>query len=290
MKKENGLVEISIEQMHPIFYNALQYFDSFCQKNGINYFVMWGTLLGLVRGGEIILWDDDMDVGMSRKDFSIFLKLRKEFNNADYSACYFDDGSKIEVNEIRIKINGLYFHNKFESGKYDRRVAIDVFVYDSVPDTKENIDRTFSSLFRINKLLSIKYYLRGSRNRFNSFAHFLVSKLLVFPTGKYLHKKYEIISQRFDTSNTKKVFFPATIIDGRLFPYDRSIFENLERRQFGPIQVMCPKNPIPLLLAAYGKTWNIPIDRSLGVSLRLKFFANKDLLVKSQVFYQEDKQ
>ena len=43
--------------------------DKACAANGMEYFAEWGTLLGTVRHGGFIPWDDDLDVGMKRKDY-----------------------------------------------------------------------------------------------------------------------------------------------------------------------------------------------------------------------------
>ena len=46
-------------------------FDQICQKLGIFYWAHAGTLLGAVRHEDIIPWDDDVDVGMLKKDVDI---------------------------------------------------------------------------------------------------------------------------------------------------------------------------------------------------------------------------
>lgn len=52
----------------------LKVFDAICVKHGIEYTLDGGTLLGAVRHGGFIPWDDDLDVNVMRKDF---LKLRE---------------------------------------------------------------------------------------------------------------------------------------------------------------------------------------------------------------------
>jgi lipopolysaccharide cholinephosphotransferase len=55
--------------------NVLFAFDRFCKENGMRYWLHGGTLLGAVRHGGFIPWDDDTDVGMMREDFDRFIKI-----------------------------------------------------------------------------------------------------------------------------------------------------------------------------------------------------------------------
>ncbi|MER8322390.1 LicD family protein, partial [Acinetobacter baumannii] len=68
-----------------------------CTKHNIQYFAEWGTLLGTVRHGGYIPWDDDMDISMKREDYNRFLKyavqdLPREYEVVNYETIdeYYD--------------------------------------------------------------------------------------------------------------------------------------------------------------------------------------------------------
>lgn len=51
--------------------------DRLAKKHGLQYFITAGTLLGAVRHGGFIPWDDDIDVVMTTKDYKKLAKLAK---------------------------------------------------------------------------------------------------------------------------------------------------------------------------------------------------------------------
>ena len=58
--------------------SVLSEIDRICQKNNITYHVYAGTLLGAVRDGQCIPWDDDLDICMLRDDFFKFAEVVKK--------------------------------------------------------------------------------------------------------------------------------------------------------------------------------------------------------------------
>ena len=63
----------------------LRFIDNVCNKYNIDYWITGGTLLGAVRHGGFIPWDDDVDINFMRKDYEKFIKvIPKEISRYDY--------------------------------------------------------------------------------------------------------------------------------------------------------------------------------------------------------------
>ena len=55
--------------------NMLKEFIEICENNKLQYFVIYGTLLGTIRHKGFIPWDDDIDVIMARNYYETFMKI-----------------------------------------------------------------------------------------------------------------------------------------------------------------------------------------------------------------------
>ena len=55
--------------------SLLEKYIEICSKYNLRYYALGGTLLGAIRHKGFIPWDDDMDLGMPRKDYEKFLEI-----------------------------------------------------------------------------------------------------------------------------------------------------------------------------------------------------------------------
>lgn len=65
----------------------LQTFKSFkalCEAHDIKFMAAGGTMLGAVRHGSMIPWDDDIDVYMLREEYDKFMALKDQIRDTDY--------------------------------------------------------------------------------------------------------------------------------------------------------------------------------------------------------------
>ena len=54
-------------------------FKKICDDNNLRYYMIGGTLIGVVRHNGFIPWDDDIDIGLPRPDYNKFLEIAPKY-------------------------------------------------------------------------------------------------------------------------------------------------------------------------------------------------------------------
>ena len=71
-------MKMKVKDSQGISLNILKIVTNICEKQNLNYYLMYGTLIGAVRHHGFIPWDDDIDIMMPRKDYDVLIKFLKE--------------------------------------------------------------------------------------------------------------------------------------------------------------------------------------------------------------------
>ena len=149
---------IENETLKQIETNLLRCFIEICNKQDYRYSICGGTLIGAVRHGGFIPWDDDIDILMPRTDFERFLIYCKQndpvFGVMHYStkAGYCDGILKIYDPNTIIDDGVTYFY------RLGLGIYIDVFPVDGMGNTKKDAIKLYhSSWFSRNVLIPIKW-------------------------------------------------------------------------------------------------------------------------------------
>ena len=72
-------VDVWRKKLWLVLLDLVMEFDSLCSEQGLNWYLIDGSLLGAARHGGFIPWDDDVDVGMPREDYDRLLSLTDAF-------------------------------------------------------------------------------------------------------------------------------------------------------------------------------------------------------------------
>lgn len=67
---------LTLQEMQQVYLELLEEFDAMCASHGLRYDLAGGSLLGAVRHGGFIPWDNDIDVCMPRPDYERMLTLK----------------------------------------------------------------------------------------------------------------------------------------------------------------------------------------------------------------------
>lgn len=70
---EKHMRELDINEIHKGTLTIIKEFIHICEDNQLTYFTAYGSLIGTIRHGGFIPWDDDFDVHMFRSDYDKFI-------------------------------------------------------------------------------------------------------------------------------------------------------------------------------------------------------------------------
>ena len=133
--------ELTLSEQQEILFEIMKDIDAFCRANNIRYSLSDGTMLGAVRHGGFIPWDDDADLCMPREDFDRFVKTYKSdryhllLNTHTEDEVFFYGFAKINDPTT---YGATSYRNLSKYG-----VAVDIFPLEPVPeDDKERAEYT----------------------------------------------------------------------------------------------------------------------------------------------------
>ncbi|WP_137663707.1 LicD family protein [Enterococcus hulanensis] len=131
MKKDNQLRELQLLELE-----ALTELRNFCKKNGMDFFLRGGSVMGAVKYKGFVPWDDDADIAILRKDYMRLIELTskidwsEKFYILSYKSnpeihCYFP---RVLLKEDERKSRGFPKNNKLGL------TVIDILPIDGTPN------------------------------------------------------------------------------------------------------------------------------------------------------------
>lgn len=130
----NGFyIPTAIKQAWANTLDVLAEIDRICSKYNITYFADWGTILGTVRHGGFIPWDDDLDICMKRDDYVRFREVADRELPENYSIHDYERHENHWLFLARVVNNKkMCFEPEYFSAHYNFPwlAGIDIFVKD----------------------------------------------------------------------------------------------------------------------------------------------------------------
>lgn len=107
--------------------------DRICKEEGLTYFLEGGTLLGALRHGGFIPWDDDVDVLMPREDYNRLIEVFRAGKLEGYHLQCIETDPGYWNFYAKLRKNGTKFVTKEERYvKSHQGVFIDIFPIEGI--------------------------------------------------------------------------------------------------------------------------------------------------------------
>ena len=241
--------------------DILQQVDIICRKYGLEYFGIGGTVLGAVRHEGFVPWDDDIDIGMPRKDYEKFLEVvSKELPEGYHVQNIFTEPkTPFYFTKIR-KDNTLFVEYYLKDYPIHHGVFIDIFPFDNVPKKKwvQNvhfrISRMIYQLFLCKSLKTVCSSRFERKENRKSKIRKVVHYALFWVPKSWLFHLLDFSVRFFNRWETDEI---SHIVRRRLRVYLKDLYP-IKYLKFENIEMPVPNDYHAYLSAQFGKYDTLP--------------------------------
>jgi len=152
--------KLDIEGLKRIEMEILSYIDAICRKHGLRYSLCGGSLLGAVRHGGFIPWDDDIDIFLPRPDYEKLIELVfAEKGRYGVLTCFNNESYFLPFAKIVDTCTTM--KESYPRTIQGYGVYVDVFPEDGVPSDLKRRKRFWNQMRIFKRLNSMVYQKRA---------------------------------------------------------------------------------------------------------------------------------
>lgn len=254
---------LNLEEIQKHSVEILYALDEICRQEGIKYFLAYGTLLGAVRHGGFIPWDDDIDVQMPREDYDRFEEYCINHREELYPLALF---SQKTVSKYPYVIDRLcdtrYSIRKDDEEDYGMGLFVDIYPLDGMGNTINeavSIERRvhpLSSMFCQSSKKNIK--IGTTRKKWKIIAKYLTFHYAKLKGKHYFGRKLEAISKEHNYEDSEYVGCVVWRTYGKRDIYKKEWMDELIEHKFEDKMLMIPKQYDSILSQVYGDYMTMP--------------------------------
>lgn len=255
------LSDTQLNRLHDIQLDIVRRVKQICDAHGLEYFLIAGTLLGAVRHGGFIPWDDDMDVGMPRASYDRFLQVAPHELGPDFfvQTLETDPGYGLSFAKVRLNGTALVEASSAKTAAHTG-IFLDVFPFDNVPNSEwqRKLHSSVTTGLKRTILLHQKYTPWFNSGRLKSWLHQSAVPFARAIPMAFLVPLLEKSMRLFNNHTTERL----TAIGGSYGYNKESIrrewLKTLPEKTFEGLPLRCPVGSHEYLTNLYGKYQTLP--------------------------------
>ena len=190
-----------LDQLHDVEIEILDEIVRVCEKNNIEYFLVGGTLLGAVRHQGFIPWDDDIDIGMTRKNYNKFIECAQRDLKEQYFLDYQGTDETYYLPFIKNKKNNTLIDEAYSHHLNNHKgIFVDIFPFDN-----SGGEKSLSLWVRAILIRSISdtILVKEKFINYNKARHKYIVKFFNLFSKKFLFKLQKFLSELNKNENSK---------------------------------------------------------------------------------------
>ncbi|MFM7189070.1 MAG: phosphorylcholine transferase LicD [Armatimonadota bacterium] len=219
------LDQSELDALHDVQRDLLVEFDTVCRQNGLRYQLAAGTLLGAIRHGDIIPWDDDVDVIMPRDDYEQLMSIGQNVFSKDLFLQTRKSDLTYKSLFARLRRNDSELRFSWDRSDTHNGIFIDIFPMDFVsPNSiRGHLQRLLIAALRIGE--RVAYYIPDDKTsegiRMSRISKRIISKFFTLvPLDGYL-SMIEVVMAWYRSQNTGHVACLTQLTPSQLLNAER---------------------------------------------------------------------
>lgn len=256
--KLNRLKELELKLLKAV--------DKICRENDIQYFLVGGSLLGAVRHHNIIPWDDDLDIGMLRKDFEKFREICPKLLPEDFS--YESVREKKDCHYVfdKIRLNNTYFSTNFSNNfNIHNGIFLDVLVYDQTSNSKLLSRFQIMCIAIWTRVINIKWYNKPRKRVYYRLSKVFLPIMRCIPFPAF-HWIFERLARLFDNRKNADYLIDSVGQNIKKGRFPKEWFSSMSYIDFADMKVPIPCGYDGYLRHFYGEHYMDLLNISKRVS------------------------